>query len=326
MTELEINMVLRAYDHICPLFLGDTPLPGIKLRLDHRSPLTINFPDDVDIAEVSFNRYIVAHARGDDSLIGLPAFILRGFRHRNFFVRADSPLTKLSDLRGRRIGTHAWPDTGTMWARAAMRDAGVEVGDVTWVVGRLDPNTSSKPPSPNDAQPPKDAEYLSDTDHLMGALQNGRIDALTTAFAPDDVFKPGGSIRRLVQNYRQVEKEYYQRTGIYPGFHIVAARREFAKQHPQAVLAVYKALQQAFDIWVEKTKCFSEATPWAMDELETMLGEFAADTPPFGMEPPAHQRMVAAMCQEQHAQHLVDRPANPEDLFAGFAAIAAAAG
>ena len=25
-------------------------------------------------------------------------------------------------LRGKRVGTHAWSDTGTLWARAAMRD------------------------------------------------------------------------------------------------------------------------------------------------------------------------------------------------------------
>ena len=324
MAELEIRLPLRAYDHLCPLFLGDVPTPGIKLRLDHRAPLTINFSDDVDIAETSFNRYVVGYARGDDSLIGLPAFILCGFRHRNFFVRADSPLTKLSDLRGQRVGTDAWPDTGTMWARAAMREAGVEVGDVKWMMGTLDSNTPNKLPSPSDVPPPSDSEHLGADDYLLGALLDGRIDALTTAFAPDEVFRPGGAIRRLVQNYRQVEKEYHQRTSVYPGFHIVAARRAFAEQHPQALITIYNALQQAFDLWVAKVKRYSEASPWAMDELETMFRDFAGVTPPFGMDSPAHQRMVTTMCHEQHAQQLVAQPANPADLFAGFAAIAAA--
>lgn len=324
MSLLEINFALRAYDHVCPLFLGDAPTPGIKLRLDHRSPLTINVPDSIDIAEVSLNRYVVGHARGDDSLVGMPAFILRGFRHRNFFVRADSPLTSLSELRGRRVGTNAWPDTGTMWARAAMRDAGVEVDDVEWVIGQLDAETPNKPLSSSDAFPPEKAEYLAPDDYLVDALRQGRIDALTAAFAPDEVFRRDGAIRRLVRNYREVEDDYYQRTGIYPGFHIVAARREFAERHPWALMVIYTALQQAFDQWVTKVKRFSEASPWAMVELETMLGAFARDTPPFGMESPAHRLMLEAMCREQHAQRLVAQPANPDDLFADFSAIAAA--
>jgi 4,5-dihydroxyphthalate decarboxylase len=325
MGDVEIKLILRAYDHLVPLFLGDVPTPGVKLHLDHRSPLTVNFPDDVQVAEVSFNRYVVGYARGDDSLIGLPAFVLRGFRHRNFFVRSDSRLSSLAELRGRRVGTNSWPDTGTMWARAAMRDAGVQVGDVNWVMGTLDAGTPNKPPSPNDARPPKGAEYLSGDDNLLAALRDGRIDALTTAFAPDEVFRPGGWIRRLLLNYREPEKDYYRRTGVYPGFHIVAARREFAERHPQALITIYDALRRAFDLWVVKAKRFAEASPWAMDELEVQLaGDFAGDTPPFGMESPAHQRMVAAICEEQYAQKLVERAANPSDLFARFDAIRAA--
>lgn len=325
MAELEINLILRAYDHLAPLFLGDAPTPGIKLHLNHRAPLTVNFPDGIDLAEVSFNRYVVGYARGDDSLVGMPAFVLRGFRHRNFFVRADSPLTRFSELRGLRVGTNSWPDTGTMWARAAMRDASVDVGDVNWVIGTLDAGTPNKPPSPNDAKPPEGAQYLSGTDNLLAALRDGRIDALTTAFAPDEVFRRDGWIRRLLTNYRELEQDYHRRTGVYPGFHIIAARREFAERHPQALLTLYDALQKSFDIWVVKAKRFAEASPWAMAELETLLGEFAADTPPFGMESPAHQRMVATICREQHAQRLVEKAANPADLFARFEEIRAMA-
>src|SRR5262249_4102423 len=123
MADIDVKMILRAYDHTAPLLIGDAPTPGVRLTIDHHAPLTLQFPDGLDIAEVSFNRYTLARARGDDTLAGLPAFVLQGFRHRNFFVRADSTLTRLADLRGRKLGTNAWPDTGTMWARAAMRDA-----------------------------------------------------------------------------------------------------------------------------------------------------------------------------------------------------------
>src|SRR5260221_11318447 len=106
MADLGIKMILRAYDYLTPFFLGGAPMPGLKLAIDHRSPLTVNFPDDLDIAEVSFNRYIIAYARGDFGLVGLPVFVLRGFRHRNFFVRADSAMSDLNSLKGTRVGTN----------------------------------------------------------------------------------------------------------------------------------------------------------------------------------------------------------------------------
>jgi 4,5-dihydroxyphthalate decarboxylase len=316
--DLEVRMTLRAYDHLLPLFIGDAAPKGVRLKLDHRAPMALTIGNDLDVAEVSFNRYTIAYARGDTSLVGMPAFILRGFRHRNFICRADSKLTSLAELRGKRVGTNAWPDTGTTWARAAMRDAGVGVNDVQWVLGTLDANTPNKPPSPNDAQPPASARILSGSENLLAEMEAGRLDAFYTAFAPEPVFQKGGWLRRLVRDYRAAEGEYHRRTGVYPAFHIVAARREFAMQHPKAMLAIYDALRHSFDLWATKVKCFAEATPYAMADFETMLHDFAGDTPPFGMESPAHQKMVAAMCHEQHAQGLVAKPARPEELFAGF--------
>ncbi len=325
MADLDVNMILRAYDHVFPFHLGDCPTPGVRLKIDHHSPLTLDFSDKLQVAEVSFNRYVVGYARGDDSLVGMPAFILRGFRHRNYFVRADSKLTSLGDLKGKRVGTNSWPDSGTMWARAALREAGVEIADVKWVIGTLDDKTPNKPPSQNDAQPPKDSRFLTGTETLLGELAAGRIDAVTTAKAPPEVFQKGGSIRRLVQNYPEAEAGYHRRTGVYPAFHIVAARREFAEKHPREMMAIYNGLRHAFDLWVAKVKWFSEATPWAMSELETMLRDFPEDTPPFGIESAAHQRMLAVMCKEQEAQGLVPKAADPKSLFQGFEALQRAA-
>jgi 4,5-dihydroxyphthalate decarboxylase len=322
MPDIDVNMTLRPYDQFCPLHLGDVPTPGVRLKIDHRSPLILQLPDALDVAEVSFNRYVVGYARGDDTLLGLPAFILRGFRHRNFFVRADSPLTELRQLRGLRVGTNSWPDTGTMWARAAMRDAGVDVDDVRWVIGTLDAKTPNKPPSPSDARPPSDARYLSGSENLLDELADGRIDCVTTAFAPEEVFRNGGSIRRLAQNYREVEADYRRRTGVYPGFHIVAVRRTFAERHPAAVVAIYDGLRQAYDVWTTKLRRFAEASHWAMDDYESILRQFPEDAmPPFGMQSPSHREMVATICAEQHAQKLVETPARPDELFARFEAL-----
>jgi 4,5-dihydroxyphthalate decarboxylase len=319
MADLDVRMILRAYDQLCPLHLGDVPTPGLRLTLDRHSPLTLVLPEGVDVAEVSFNRYVGGYAKGDENLVGMPAFVLRGFRHRNFFVRSDSKLTKLSDLKGKRVGTNSWPDTGTMWCRVAMTDAGVNVEDCQWVLGTLDPKNPSKPPSPNDAQPPKGARFLTGSETLMTELAEGRVDCITTAKAPPEVFKKGGAVRRLVENYPEVEADYHRRTGVYPGFHVVAARRSFAEKHPQAMRTIYEAMQRSWTIWEDKVKWFAEDSPWAMREMEYLCNEFAGDAV-FGMTP-ANKKMVETICHEQHAQGLVPKAADPKRLFADYEAL-----
>ena len=326
MGDVQLNMIIRPYDQICPLLLNLVETPGVHLNFDFHTPLTVGFPDGVDAAEVSFNRYTRAWARGDHGLVGLPAFILRGFRHRNFFVRQDSELESLSQLQQLRIGTNAWGDTGTLWARAALREAGVEVEDSAWVVGALDNDTPTKPRQPGDSPPPDYVHLLDAGDTLMAALQEGRIDAVTTAFAPEAVFQPNGPVRRLVRNYPQVEADYYRRCGVYPGFHILAFRREFTEQHPEIVVTLYTALMESWRIWTAKAKKFAEASPWQMSELEKIFSDFRDDALPFGMASKAHQRMVAAICNEQKAQGLVSVAANPSDLFADFHRIASGVG
>lgn len=319
MADLDVRMILRAYDQLCPLHLGDVPTPGLRLTLDRHSALTLVFPEGIDVAEVSFNRYVGGYAKGDESLVGMPAFVLRGFRHRNFFVRSDSKLTKLSDLKGKRVGTNSWPDTGTMWCRVAMTDAGVNVEDCQWVLGTLDPKNPSKPPSPNDAQPPKGARFLTGSEDLMTELAEGRVDCITTAKAPPAVFKKGGAVRRLVENYPEVEADYHRRAGVYPGFHVVAARRSFAEKHPQAMRTIYEAMQRSWTIWEDKVKWFAEDSPWAMREMEYLCNEFAGDAA-FGMTP-ANRKMVETICREQHTQGLVPKSADPKRLFADFEAL-----
>lgn len=326
MPDVELRLSMRTYDHLTPLFLGNVPTPGVKLILDQASDLMVTrdrladpSTDGFHAAEVSFNRFVAGKAKGDDSLVGLPAFILRNFRHRCWYVRRDSPLTALQDLKGKRIGTDSWNDTGTMWSRAAMRDAGVDITDVNWVLGKLSSAVAQKKATPaTDSEPAGGAERLPEGQYLLDALEQGKIDAITTASTPEDIYKVDGKFRRLVQNYPAVEAEFRKRRGFRPGLHIIAARRDFVERHPEALIVLYNALKEAWSIWWAKTKRFSDSTPWAAYEVETFLRDFSDEMPPYGMESPAHRKMVAAICEEQFAQKLVPQAADPARLFSIF--------
>src|SRR3712207_7673028 len=85
---------------------------------------------EVDIGEASFARYISRIAEGDRSVVALPAFVVRSFRHRAIYARRGSGLS-VADLRGKTIGISEWRATGNTWTRAVLSDAGVRTQDCT---------------------------------------------------------------------------------------------------------------------------------------------------------------------------------------------------
>jgi 4,5-dihydroxyphthalate decarboxylase len=319
----QINIALRPYDQFNPLIIGAAEVSGFQVNVDFRAPLSDDFSGGFHAREISFNRYVLAHAKGDNSLMGLPAFVLRGFRHRNYIVHRSSPITELRELTSARIGTNSWSDTGTMWARAALREAGVDLEGVRWVIGDLDDTVKVKPPTPLDVPPPSGSERLAENETLLDGLRKGTLDAVTTAFVPNSIYQRDGEFRRLIPDFRQAEVAYHDRTGVYPAFHIVAVQRSFAERSPEAVIALYEALIKSWQIWWAKTKNYGDASPWAIEEAETLAKRFPDDLMPFGTKSPSHRHMLASMCVEQLQQKLVAKAANPESLFAEFNQIAA---
>lgn len=314
-----VRLVIRAHDPLFPLFRGDVTIPGIDLEFDHRSWIGAAFQGEgLPAAEVSFNRYVILRSQGDERYVGLPAFIYSGFRHRTFYTLRESDLTDLSELRGGRVGTNSWPDTGTFWARAAMREAGVGLPDVNWTIGRLDARTPDKPPTTIDAPPPAGSRFLDGEATLVDELLAGRLDAITSAVAPKGLFRGDGPIRRLLIDYPAKEMGYFQRTGVYPALHIVAVRRDVADAAPGLVAGLYEALRTSWDMWWQHAELFMGPLAWSARELECGLREFAGYHPPFGDRAAGSAHMISVMCAEQQAQGLVESAADPERVFDSF--------
>src|SRR5262249_27107172 len=127
MSLVPVTLASRDYDFVAPLALGDVPTEGIALRLLRSFDALERLLADaaIDGGEASFSRYVQRFAAGDRSLVGLPVFLMREFRHRCFFVRRDSGLTDLAHLSGKRVGVDAWPASGNTWSRALLRERDV---------------------------------------------------------------------------------------------------------------------------------------------------------------------------------------------------------
>src|SRR5579864_3380663 len=186
MPNIPVTLITRNYAYVQPLANGDVRPNGLDLNLirtwDALPRVAANSPD-VHGGEASFGRYLLAMANGDRSVVGLPIFLMRGFRQRCFFVRADSNLRELSDLRGKRVGINEWPATGNTWARALLRDQGVDTFEMDWIVGQV---SAGYKPVPNDPLPPG---VRRDSDHLLvDLLRDNAIDALVCPWPPDGFY------------------------------------------------------------------------------------------------------------------------------------------
>ena len=63
-------------------------------------------------------------------------------------------------------------------------------------------------------------------------LAEGGVDACLHADVIDPIVEGDPRVGRLFENYAEVERAYFRRTGIFPIMHVTAIRRELVDAHP----------------------------------------------------------------------------------------------
>lgn len=315
MSQLPIKLVTKDYDFVAPLVYGDVAPEGIDLTVDRKTSMMAFLTGaEFQIGEMSFSQYIIRTSQGQRDYVGMPIFATRGCRHRCFYVAKGSGMTTFQDLHGKRVGTNAWPDSGNTWSRAAMRESGGRIEEVDWWVGPIDnPAYDSFGHRPKVALPPN-VHPLEAGDTLLNMFERGALDALMIPITPKRLYAPDSPMRRLFPDYVSVEKEYLERVGYYPGFHIYAIQRPVFEAHPWIAQSFLAAIEAARTEWQARRVDLCDTSPWLeadMDEMNTILGK---DWHANGFE--ANRDMIQAMCNEEIAQGLIEHPITPEHLFA----------
>ena len=314
MDRVHLRLAMWDYDFVLPLATGDIIPEGIELSLIRQSDaldLVLGDPD-IDGGEASFSRYLRGIAGGDRSFVGLPVFLMREFRHRCFIVRRDSALADVTELTGKRVGTDVWGASGNVWTRAILRERGVPIERIAWMVAPVNPGD---PPVPV-AGLPRCVQAAPPGRSLSDLLADGEIEALMCSLPPAEFCTPESRMRRLYVDYRKAEREYYLRTHLFPAHHLLVLRRAVVDRHPWAVRSLYTAFTQARERSERSHWVLHESSPWILPDLEEQQALMGRDFQPYGYR--ANQPMVAAFCAEQFAQGLIREPVNPDLLFAEF--------
>lgn len=309
-----VRLALRDWDYMTPLVLGDVRSERIEVLVDRVGTLPEDFANDpcYDASEISFSRYTTGRARGDTAVFGVPNFLMRGFRHRCIITARTSPLTRLEELKGKRIGVTGWQDSGNTWTRTAVAWAGVGIEDVRWYAGRL----TEAHPIVDRLGPyarPGRIEVVPGERPMLELLESGELDAVFTPFMPPGFFASDSKFRHLLPDLRGSELAYFNAVGYVPGIHILGIKAAFAAEHPWLPQELSDLLDKSQNVWLERRRKYADTTPWIIDELVRCGQDLPENWNASGLEP--NRRMIADFLAEIRNQNLADTDLTPDALF-----------
>lgn len=314
MARLSLTLAGYPWDHITPLLTGDVVPEGIDLTYDTKRGLMPVLGDPaVHGGEGSVGKFMLDVAEGNHDYVGLPIFPMFAFRHRCFLVKRGTVIPDLTALEGRRVGLDGWPNSGNTWTKCTLRQAGVDIWKITWVIAPVE----GKPDAGHGHLPPNAPDNVVagvPGKSLIDMLLADELDVAVAAFMPKWFFAPDSPVVPMIPDYRAAERAYYQKHGYVPAHHLIKLRRAVVEEHPWVVKSLMAAFTASKQLWVERRLHLADTTPWLLAELAETQAIFGADWQPYGLEP--NLKMLTDFCQDQYAQRLVKAPVDPRAAFA----------
>ncbi|KAJ5123797.1 hypothetical protein N7448_009894 [Penicillium atrosanguineum] len=316
---LRLTFACGPYDRMDPLANRIVKPAGIDLNY-----ITINHPREIfdrmirdmefDVSEMSSSEFVCRYVAGERDLVGIPVFPSRAFRHSCIVVNSNI-ISKPSDLNGKKIGVQVYTMTAAVWIRGVLQDAGVDLSTITWIEGDLNKPGShgkakSKPLLRPIVQMPNESPKS-----LSQLLEDGEIAATIGAHAPPCLGK-APHIQHLFPKVRETEKEYYQRTGIFPIMHLVVIKKEVVKKHPFVPRSLFRAMDESKNIALRSMKFASTyryMLPFLSSDLDEIEQLFGGDPWPYGIEP--NRTTLEALVNLLYDQAMISRKVTLEELF-----------
>jgi 4,5-dihydroxyphthalate decarboxylase len=209
----------------------------------------------------------------------IPVFPHRKFCHGNVLVHDSSGIRKPEDFAGKTIGMRAHFNPVSLWMRGILQDEfGVPVRSL-----KLRTNQQEQVPG---WQPPDwmQIERLPKGQKIEDVLPRGELDAcMLPEIAPKHLHMTG--VRRLWPNFREVEKQYYLRTKIFPIRHIVVVKNAVLEKHPWVAESLVKAFTAAKEMGIKHVSDTRRSfLAWYGAELEEERELFGGDAWPYNIK------------------------------------------
>ena len=320
MPNLDLNIACWDYDRTRPLTDGRVQPEGINLDITVLRPREI-FPrmlqdQEFHASEMSLASYVILKARDQCPFVAIPVMLSKIFRHDCIYVRPDAGINEPADLRGKRIGLPQYSSTAGVFIKGLMQhEYGVSPQQMTWFMGGQD-TPAPAPLVPLDLPDDIHLEFIPEDKTLEGMLADGELDALFATYIPNLFLNGSPTITRLFPNFKEVEQDYYRRTGIFPIMHTVVIREDVHREHPWVAASLYEAFSQAKDLAVGglyDTDALALTLPFLIDHLEESRRIFGSDYWSYGVE--SNRPALEGLSQYVVDQGLAPRVVSTEELF-----------
>jgi 4,5-dihydroxyphthalate decarboxylase len=312
MAKLKLTIACDKYDYLQPLRDGKVQAEGIDLNL-----ITVESGirhqrmyqhGEYDACEFSMSSYLVAKSQNVDWFHAIPFFPRRMFTHKFCFIRAGSGIKKPSDLKGARIGLRTYENTLALITKGMFHNTyGLPVTDVTWVIINKEPVGSKLPASIK-------LEQVEGQWRLEDLLLQGKVDAEAEPDLPEAWIRGDGTVERLFSDVEKDEREYYQKTKIFPIMHPIIIKTDILKSDPWVATSLYEAFmasRRAYDEFMEQPHRLSFA--WGRSYLEEERKFFGKH--PFYQGVRENYHDIENMITFAQQQAMLARPLTVEELF-----------
>jgi 4,5-dihydroxyphthalate decarboxylase len=317
---VRLTLAINDSDQVRDVVSGAVPVDGVDLTtlLLEAEEIFFRFSRhrEWEISELSMAKYATLRGQGDESVIAVPVFPSRMFRHSAIYIRPDGPRDDPRALAGARIGVPEWSVTATVYARALLQhEYGLALGEVRWVQGG-----TNEPGRIEglDFEPPPGMTIEAERDRsLSELLLTGEIEAIIAPHSPAAFEDRSGRIVRLFSDTQAEEEAYHRRTGIYPIMHVIVLRADVHREYPWVAANLVKAFTAAKDRSLARavdTNVPRSPIPWAAARASAAVRLFGDDLWPYGV--PANRTTLEAFLGYMHEQGLTPRRMEPEELFA----------
>jgi 4,5-dihydroxyphthalate decarboxylase len=321
MSKLRLSFSSWDYDRVRPLADGSVKAEGIELNcLNHVVEETffrMARHREFDVAEMSLSSYTVSLSKPERPFVAIPVFPSRMFRHGFIYTSAKSGIKEPKDLIGKRIGTPEYQLTAPVWIRGILQDEyGIDPASVQYLTGGLfDPGREEKIALNLPAKFKVSA--IPATKTLSAMIASGEIDAIHAPHPPSTFYSEPEKVKRLFENYGEIERAYYRKTKIFPIMHTVAIRREVYEANrwmAQSLMKAFVAAQRKVYEQLHHQEAYQTMLPWLMAHVEEAQRELGSDWWAYGVEPNHH--VLDTFLRYHHEQGLSPRRLKVEDLFA----------
>jgi len=321
MSRLKLTFGCWNYDRTRALMDGSVQADGIDLNYLNM-PVEETFfrmlrHREFDVAELSLSSYAVSVSKPERPFVAIPIFPSRMFRHSCIYVNADAGIREARDLIGKRVGNPEYQMTAPVWIRGILSDHyGVPVDSVTYFTGgEEEPGRSEKVKL--DLPPNIKVQPIGPQQTLSQMLFDGEIDALYTARMPSSFRTGGGRVRRLFEDYEQVERSYFKETGLFPIMHTVALRRDVYEANrwiAQSMMKAFRESQRRSYEDLYETAALKTMLPWLTSHVEQVRREMGEDFWPYGFD--KNEATLRTFLRYHFEQGLSKRLLEPLELFA----------